>query len=47
MFLKRTLLLALAAALVATAVGCSHHKCCYSGATSYAPPPLRDPCCPP
>ena len=44
MALKRTLLIALAAALFAASVGCTRHHCCGSGPVSYAPP--KD-CCPP
>jgi hypothetical protein len=46
---KRILMLAVAAVVLSTAVGCGRHRCCRDNATSFAPPPPPLPCdnCPP
>jgi hypothetical protein len=37
MFARRILLIAVAAALLTSAVGCGKHHCCKNGSVSYAP----------
>jgi hypothetical protein len=37
MFIKRTLVIAAALALFASAVGCGRHHCCRTGTVAYSP----------